>query len=99
MCPSLQKLYFSFPVVHKAVKMNCRFNTSLMGSLKGIGTPKPRTIGYTGKRHKIQREKESTGYEGLLKKVASPISKPAKHQNWPYNIAHLFTGVKNCAQV
>lgn len=51
---SLEKLYFGFPVPRKTVKMNCRFSMLPLGSLKGVGNPESKPIGYTDYRDKTQ---------------------------------------------
>lgn len=43
---SLEKLYFGFPVTRNTGKMNCQFNMLPLGSLKGVGNPGPKPIGY-----------------------------------------------------
>lgn len=57
-----------------------------MGSLKGVGTPKPKTIEYMGQRHKVQTEKKIHWLQRAVKKGSLTYNLHASLQN--FNTGH-----------
>lgn len=62
-----------------------------LGSLKGVGNPEPKPIGYIDYRDKTQTWREPTGYEGQLKKATLPIRPKISKLKLKMTTQHIFS--------